>query len=122
MLFEEDTRLHEARELVLAGRLEAELAIAEGEFDVLKGTWEDAKADKDTYDTEEARLKKIRSDMDIDGSTATDAEKNAADQAIQDHENTKQGIYDAEDQAKQARDQKRQQITDAATLRDDLAY
>lgn len=121
MLFEEDTRIHEARELVLAGRLEAELGIAEGEFDVLKGTWEDAKEAKDTYDTEEARLKKVRSDMDTDD-TKTDADKNAADQAIQDHEDTKQGIYDAEDQAKQARDQKRQQITDAATLRDDLAY
>lgn len=121
MLFEEDTKLHEAREGVLAGRLEEELGIAEEEFNGLKATWEEAKTAKDTYDAEEARLKKVRSDMDTD-STKTDADKNAADQAIQDHENTKQGIYDAEDQAKQARDQKRQQITDAATLRDDLAY
>jgi hypothetical protein len=44
--------------------------------------------------------------MDTDD-TKTDAEKADADQAIEDHETTKQGIYDAEDQAKQARDQKR---------------
>lgn len=46
--------------------------------------------------------------MDIDGSSATPGEKQDADQAIQDHENTKMGIYDAATQTKEAKNQKRQ--------------
>lgn len=119
-LFEELTRLDEARNEVLAERLTAEIGIAEGEFDAFKTTWEEKKADKDTYDAEETRLREARAAMDTDGST--DAQKSDADQALSDHQATKDGIYQAEEDAKADMDNKRQQITDAATFRDEQAY
>jgi hypothetical protein len=119
-LYEEETKLYDAREEVLAERLTTELQDREDEYEVLKGEAKTAKDAKDEYDTEETRLRDARTAMDTDGSDQ--ATKDAADQELADHQNTKQGIYEAEEDAKNAMDQKRQAITDAATQREDLAY
>lgn len=78
--------------------LEAELEVAAGELGGLKTTFDDAKTAKDTYDEEEERLKNEKAN--IDGNAdATDDEKAAAQQALDDHKDTKAAIVGAFDEA-----------------------
>jgi hypothetical protein len=88
-LSEELQKLEKDREDVLADRLTADLAVSEGEFEGLNEIYKTAKKAKDDYDTRETELRDARTAMDDPNSGATQAQKDDADQALADHQNTK---------------------------------
>lgn len=76
---------------------------------------------KTAYDTEETRLKGEVTRLAADGD-ATDAQKNAAQTALDDHKATKAGIISAFETAKTERDEKDTLLKNAAKQREDDAY
>lgn len=67
--------INEKREEVLQDRLAAEVEKVAGELEELKGFFATAEEEKKTWDAEDARLRKVRTDMDAADSTADEAAK-----------------------------------------------
>lgn len=79
ILYQDFVRLNEARDQVLRDRLNAELAVATGELDGLKETYNTAKTAKDTWDAEDVTLKAARAALDTQTPAAEQSAKDAAD-------------------------------------------
>lgn len=80
--------LQQARDDKLTERLNAELATSAEELGGLKKLFDEAKTARDTYDTEETRLKEAKAALDNDAN-ATEEQKQDAQKALEDHQATK---------------------------------
>jgi hypothetical protein len=120
LLDAEFQKANEKRDATFKKLLDAELETAAGELFGLNEAFATAKVNKDAYDTTEQKLKDERAAMDTDGSEQ--ATKDAKDGELDAHKGTKTGIYDAFDNAKQAKEDKQGLIDGAAEQRDIDAY
>lgn len=116
LLDEEFQRVNEKRDATFAKMLEKELETAAGELGGLVEAYNVAKGNKEGYDAEETKLREERQAMDTDGSDQ--AAKDAKDGELSSHQANKDGIYEAYDNAKQAKNDKEGLIQSAANLRE----
>lgn len=110
-------KIEEARNADLMKVLEEELATGQEELGELQGAMDTAFGLKDAWEKEDTRLRELKSKIDAHPD-ATDAQKEKIAQDLSNHQDTKQALITAYEEAKGAFDEKAELLQGAADLRE----